>query len=100
MLGKKVRDKGKGFGPNVLCELMGKFINNQIELNEKMDKMGNVNQTQEIDLNINLGLPVTSIDAFFELEAKMSETANMNQLVSFLNLKKIQLKYIVFLLES
>jgi hypothetical protein len=88
-IGKKIRVNGKGFGPNVMCELMGKFINNQIELNEKMDRIGNVNQTQEIDLNINLGLPATSINAFLELEAKMKEPANMNQLVSLTNYRRI-----------
>jgi hypothetical protein len=80
-MGKKVHDHDQKYGPKLLCQMMGKVINNQRELNEKVDRIGNATQTQEMNLNINLGIPVTSIDAFFELEAKMSEEVNLNQLV-------------------
>ena len=38
---------------------------------------------------VNLGLPATSIDAFFKLEAEMAEPANVKQLVNILILNKI-----------
>jgi len=78
---KNPRDGGRLDGPQVLYQLLGKVLNNQNGIKEKMDRNGGQESSQQLDQNINLGLPVSSLEGFHELEEKLIQPAYMSQMV-------------------
>jgi hypothetical protein len=61
--------------------MLGKVLNNQKEMKERMDRNESQDACQQLEQNINLGIPVPSLEGFYELEEKLVQPAYMSQLV-------------------
>jgi hypothetical protein len=72
---------GRLDGPQVFYQMLGKVLNNQNEMKERMDRNESRGAGQQLEQNINLGIPVSSLEALYELEEKLVQPAYMSQLV-------------------
>ena len=61
--------------------MLGKVLNNQNEMKEKMDHNLSQDTSQQLEQNIDLGIPVSSLEGYYELEEKRAQPAYMSQMV-------------------